>query len=223
MSIANTPEAEVIHLSGVDWETYCRLRDDPDNDHVRMTYLDGELTIESPEYRHDTGSRRFYEVVTTVAGFWEVDFLAIGTTTLRREGRARLRGAGKEADEGFYLGEDEARVRDNEDLDLAVDPPPSLAIEVENKASSKNALPAYARIGVPEVWVYKVRPKMLRFLRLDGDSYREVDRSVALPRLTPALVLEALAARSGGMGDRLWARWLEAWARELPEPPATDR
>ena len=219
MSIAETPEAEIVHLSDVEWEDYCKLRDDPANDHVRMIYLDGTLTIMSPEYRHDTGSRRFFRVVTTVADAWDINYLAIGTTTLRRQGRARLRGAGKEADEGFYLGEDEARVRDNEDLDMAVDPPPTLAIEVENKATSKHALPAYARVGVPEVWVYKARARALRFLRLEGESYREVDRSVALPRLTPALVLEALAARAPGLGDRLWARWLEGWAQALPEPP----
>jgi len=220
MSIADTTGTAVVHRHDVEWEDYCRLRDDPSNDHVRMTYLDGELTM-SPLSRHDSKSRLLFLLVTTVG---EIDFLIIGTTTLRRQGRARRRGAGKEADEGFYLGADEARVRDNDDLDMAVDPPPSLAIEVDNTVDSKDALPAYARIGVPEVWIYKVKPGTLRFLRLAGAAYEDVDRSLGLPRLTPSLVLEALAARaSGGMGDRLWIRWLDGWARGLPEPPEAGR
>ena len=36
-------------------------------------------------------------------------------------------------------------------------------------------------------------------------------------------MLQALAARSGGIGDRQWVRWLEGWARDLPGPPEADR
>ncbi len=209
-------DREVRH--GVDWATYCRLRDDPANDKVRMTYLDGTL-IMSPRYRHDSRSRRIYDVVRAVAMAWDIPFLVIGTTTLRLEGRGPLGPVGKEPDEGFYLGEVEALVRDNDDLDLAVDPPPSLAIEVDNTADSEAALPIYARIGVPEVWIYKVRARSLRFLGLNDGSYDEINRSLGLPRLTPALVLEALGGRVKGMGDLAWLRWLDAWAQALPEPP----
>jgi Uma2 family endonuclease len=212
-----------LTLRNVEWETCEKLRDDPANDHLRMTYLDGTLTIMSPQLRHDKGSRRLLYVITAVAGAWDVEFMAVGTTTLRREGRVPLEGASKEPDEGFYLGDDEARVRNNEEINLAVDPPPTLAIEVDNRADSEVALPAYARIGVPEVWLYKAQEHALWFGRLVGDHYVEVDRSVVLARLTPALVLQALDARAGGMGDRLWVRWLDAWARALPEPPQDGR
>ena len=208
-----------ITLREVDWEIYEKLRDDPANDRLRMTYLDGNLTIMSPQYRHDGNSRRIFLLVTTVAAAREIDYMLIGTTTLKRAGRAPKQGAGKDSDEGFYLGADEAKVRDNDDINLAVDPPPTLAIEVDNTADSEAALPAYARIGVPEVWRYKAREHALWFGRLAGDHYVEVDRSVALPRLTPSLVLQALDARAGGLGDRLWVRWPDGWARALPEPP----
>ena len=227
MATATPPTApepyDIVTLRDVDWETYCQLRDNPTHDRLRMTYLDGTLILMSPQYRHDGNSRRIYEVVTAVAAAWEIDYMPIGTTTLKRAGRAPKKGAGKESDEGFYLGADEAKVRDNDDINLAVDPPPTLAIEVDNTADSEVALPAYARIGVPEVWIYKARKRSLWFGRLAGDHYAEVDRSVALPRLTPSLVLQALDARGGGMGDRLWARWLEGWARALSEPPEAGR
>jgi Uma2 family endonuclease len=210
-------------LRDVEWEEYCRLRDDPSNDHLRMTYLDGTLTIISPQARHDRSSRSLLYVVTAVVRAWRIVFLAVGTTTLRRKGRARLKGAGKEPDDGFYFGEDVAKVEGVDDLDLTIHPPPNLAIEVDNTVDSESALPTYARIRVPEVWIYKVRQHTLRFGRLVGDEYQEIDRSLGLPRLTPTLVLQALDARSGGMNNLDWLDWLDAWARALPEPPEVGR
>ncbi len=32
-------------LRGISWKTYCRLRDNEHNYHVRMTYLDGTLIL----------------------------------------------------------------------------------------------------------------------------------------------------------------------------------
>ena len=53
-----------------------------------------------------------------------------------------------------------------------------------------------------------------------GDHYEPIDRSLNLPGLTPALVLQALE-EARRLGELDWKDWLLAWARELPEPPAT--
>ncbi len=205
-------------LRNVDWATYCKLRDDPANDHLRMTYLDGDLTIVSPHLVHDIDSRGIMIVVMSVARAYRIRFLAVGTTTLRKEGRGPLPGAGKEPDEGFYLGDVVARVRGKTELDLSIDPPPTLALEVDNSGHSQAALPAYVRIGVPEVWRFDVNEQALWFGRLDGDHYEEIGRSVSLPRLTPTLVLQALEARGQEPDDIDWLDWLDRWARALPEP-----
>jgi Uma2 family endonuclease len=211
------PAGETLH--NVEWATYCKLRDDPANDHLRMTYLDGDLTIVSPQHiGHEIDSRGIFIVVMTVARACRIRFLPVGTTTLRKEGRTSPDRAGKEPDEGFYLGDDVARIRGKTELDLSIDPPPNLAIEVDNTRSSESALPTYARIGVPEVWRFDAVDRTLWFGHLEGDHYEEVGRSINLPRLTPALVLEALEARmrAADVGD--WLDWLEPWARALPEP-----
>jgi Uma2 family endonuclease len=209
-----------VTLRDVEWETYCKLRDEESNNHLRMNYLDGNLTIMSPLARHDLSARRLFLVVVAVARAWRIEFLAVGTTTLRRKGLARLKGAGKEPDDGFYFGADVAKVENLDDIDLTIHPPPGLAIEVDNTGEAKSALPTYARLGVPEVWIYKAREKTLWFGRLQGKAYRKIDRSIHLARLTPALVLQALAARDNDMGNLDWLDWLDAWARALPEPPA---
>jgi Uma2 family endonuclease len=204
-------------IRNVEWTTYCKFRDDPANDHLRMTYLDGDLTIVSPQLVHDFDSRAILLVVIAVARAYRIRFLPVGTTTLRKEGRGPLQGASKEPDEGFYLGEDVARIRGKTDLDLAIDPPPNLALEVDNTGDSEAALPTYARIGVPEVWRFDAVDRSIWFGRLVGDHYEEIGRSLGLPRLTPTLVIEALEARMQEPDYVDWLDWLDRWARALPE------
>ncbi len=207
-------------LRDVDWETYCQHRDEPANDHLRMSYLDGTLILMSPEFVHEEGGESLGLLIRGVTSGLGLEVKGIRMTTLRR-GTARVKGGGKEPDNAFYFGENERRMRRMKTLDLAVDPPPDLAIEVDNKADSEIALPIYARLGVPEVWRYDVRGHALWFGRLAGDAYREVDRSVCLPRLTPTLVLQALKAfEESDMGENAWYEWLKEWARGLPEAPA---
>ncbi len=210
----------IITLRGVDWETYCQLRDEPANDRVRMDYLDGELTLMSPAIRHERRSEILGLFIRGVTSGLGLTVMSIRSTTLRR-GTARRKGAGKEPDNAFYIGENERPMRNMKKkgkLDLAVDPPPDVAIEVDNTRDSRRALAIYARLGVPEVWRYDAPKHSLWFGRLVGDHYEPVDRSLALPRLTPALVLQALDVfDEGEMDENAWFEWLKGWARDLPE------
>ena len=149
-----------------------------------------------------------------------IKLVGTGTTTLRREGKGSRKGNGKEPDNGFYIGANARRIRGKESIDLTIDPPPDLAIEVDNKSDSELALPTYVRIGVPEVWRYDARDHTLWFGHLIGESYESIDRSLCLPVLTPDLVLAALdALDEGDMDDSAWVLWLLDWARALPETP----
>ena len=213
-------EAEGTVLRGIAWTTYLRLRDNPHNYRTRMSYLDGTLILMSPQYLHDHSSRRLALVVDMVTMALLIPCQGTATTTLRRQGVAPRKGTGKEPDYGFYFRENEPRMRNKEQIDLDVDPPPDLAIEVDHKADSSRALKLYARLGVPEVWRYKPKAKTLWFGRLAGGAYESIGRSLNLPRLTPTLVLQALE-EAGRVGETDWKIWLRDWARDLPEAPAT--
>jgi Uma2 family endonuclease len=215
MAIANS--WHVVTLRDVDWETYCQLRDEPANRRIRMDYLDGTLALMSPEYIHDRGAESLGLVVRGVTSGLGLEVKGMWTTTLRRA-TARRKGAGKEPDNAFYIGENERRMRKLKSLDLAVDPPRDIAIEADNTRDSKRALLIYARLGVPEVWRYDAPKHSLWFGRLAGDHYESSDRSLALPRLTPTLVLQALDVFDEGEKDEnAWFEWLKGWARDLPE------
>ena len=210
-----------VTLHNVDWVTYCRFRDDPANDSTRMAYLDGDLTLMSPALRHEKRSEILGLLIRGVTAGLGLEILGIRSTTLRLGGGAPAEGGGKEPDNAFYLGENERRMRKRLELDLTIDPPPDLAIEVDNTSDPQAALPIYARLGVPEVWRLDVLDHSLWFGRLVGGAYVEVDRSVALPVLTPELVLQALDVfDEGEMDENAWFEWLKEWARGLPEAPA---
>jgi Uma2 family endonuclease len=211
-------EAPGIVLQGISWKMYLKLRDNPENYRVRMNYLDGTLTIMSPQYAHENSGWMFGLVIDMVTWVHKIPRRGAGSTTLRHRGAGPRKGTGKEPDLSFYFGDNDARMRNKDDINLEVDPPPDLAIEVDHTHDSKRALKLYARLGVPEVWRYQPKTKTLWFGRLAGKVYEPIDRSVNLPRLTPALVIQALQ-EAERLGELEWKDWLLVWARELPEVP----
>src|SRR4051812_4904729 len=81
-------------LRGITWKTYLRLRDNPSNYRVRMSYLDGTLILMSPQFTHDNNSRRLALVVDMVAWVHRIPHLGTMTTTLRRKGPGPRKGTG---------------------------------------------------------------------------------------------------------------------------------
>ena len=196
-------------ITGVTYDVYLRIRDDPGNRGKRLAYHDGVLEIMSPEFRHDRESRRLCLLVAAYCKMFGVPCEAAGATTFRKGLPGELKGDGKEPDESFYVGtEAVAAVKDKESLDLAVDSPPSLWIEVDNWGSSASRLPLYAGLGIPEVWRYRPRRRLLWFGRLAGRGYEEMASSHALPGLTPAMVLDLLD-EGQKQGQTSWLTWLE--------------
>ena len=82
------------------------------------------------------------------------------------------------------------RIRGKKEIDLMVDPPPDLVIEVEITSPAVPKLPVYARLGVPEIWLHDGRAP--RILRLAGDQYENNNRSGVLPCLTESVLSDFL-------------------------------
>ena len=140
-----------------------------------------------------------------------------GQATYRRE---KL-DAGLEGDKTFYFGEHAVLMRGPLDIDLAVQPPPDLAIEVEVSHSADAALVAWGRLGVPEVW--RFQPKSSQFsilVRRDDGSYSQSERSLVFPALSSADVLEQLT-RANELGADRWNEQLEAWFSGVIRPRLT--
>jgi Uma2 family endonuclease len=208
-----------IVLRNVPWPAYKALRDEPANNHLRMTYLNGTLDIMSPEFVHSKGTTRLSLLVRAVARTFAITYLEASTTTFRRRRQKPLKGYGLEADTSFYFGAHAEQIAPKRHLSLRVDPPPDLAIEVDSTADSRWKLGVYARLGFPEVWRYDVEAATLWFGRLQTDGNNEpIERSEALPMLHVALVRD-IVTRGENLTDSRFEELVEAGIRDELNPP----
>jgi Uma2 family endonuclease len=204
-------------LHGVAYDDYVKYRLDPKNDHLRMTYHNGWLALISPALRHERPAEHLGMIVRAVAAVFAIPYLVSRCTTMRRGVPGTQLGSGKEPDNSFYFAH-LAAVRGKDEIDLETDPPPDLWIEVDNRSSSVGRLPLFAALGVPEVWRYRARRGTLWLGRLEGDRYEEIDRSVSLPMLTPAVALDLLAKAAQAPDDGSWDEQTRDWLRQVLRP-----
>jgi Uma2 family endonuclease len=208
MSTVQTPRGQSLLLPDVDWQTYSRLlRVFAERPAVRLTYDRGVLEIMSPLLEHDIDGRLLGRFVTTMTEELGLPVLSAGSTTFRRRKRRR----GLEADESFWIA-NEPRVRGKRRINLRVDPPPDLAIEVDVTRSSLDRMGIYAALAVPEVWRLD-GPQSLTFHVLQSDgAYAAATNSLSFPQVTPSDLLGFLALR-GQMDENAIVRQFRAWVR----------
>lgn len=176
-----------IILDDVNWRTYARfLEMFAERPNVRLAYDRGRLEIMSPLFEHDLGSRCFAYIVLAIAEEFKLPMLPGGTTTLKH----KLKRRGIQSDECFWLENSRSMVGKTR-LDLTVDPPPDLAIEVEIRRSALNRMSIYAALQVPEVW--RLRKGQLSFHLLSDDGkYKEIPASRVFPGISAAPLLAFL-------------------------------
>ena len=148
-TIKTLPEQRTV-LRNISWETYERLlADHLDSSSPRFAYDRGVLEIVVVSERHERPNRLIAQLVEVLAEEMALELDNLGSATFRRKDLQR----GFEPDSCFYI-QSEERVHGKASLDLNVDPPPDLAIEVDITSHYLPGFPIHARFGVPEVWRY---------------------------------------------------------------------
>ena len=153
-----TPPTELIHLSGISWQTYETLLQELSDRRLRLTYNRGNLEIMAPSPEHELSKEVLGRFVETLAEELEVQIYPLGSTTFKRP---ELSGA--EPDKCFYIRNINT-VRGKRRLDLTEDPAPDLMVEIDVTSSSQNCLQVYADLGVAEVWIYNGDTLMVKQL-----------------------------------------------------------
>jgi Uma2 family endonuclease len=127
---------------------------------ARISYSDGWLEIMVPLPEHEKDKEVVGDLVKILLEILDVDFEPFGSTTLKNE---RMRQA-VEPDTSFYIQNQGAVIGKNR-IDLNIDPPPDLAIEID--ITSRTQFENYQILGVPELWRYKKQGLEI-FLLQDG-------------------------------------------------------
>src|SRR3954471_11347858 len=98
LAIAPSPSGPVV-LHGVSWETYERLLDELDEQHIFLTYDSGELEIMAPSPYHERYKTLLARFIETMTLELEMKVVSGGSTTFRREDLEK----GLEPDECYYI------------------------------------------------------------------------------------------------------------------------
>ncbi|OUL37322.1 hypothetical protein BV372_02685 [Nostoc sp. T09] len=168
--------AEIIHLSGISWQTYENLLTELSaSRRLRLTYNRGTLEIMVPSPEHESYKKILGRFVETLAEELQVRIEPLGSTTFKRPDIS-----GAEPDECFYI-ENINVIRGKKRINLEQDPPPDLVVEIDITSSSTNRFEVYADMGVPEIWRYDGNYFNINILQ--NKKYIAVDRSLAFPNL----------------------------------------
>jgi Uma2 family endonuclease len=195
-----------VLLQGITWQTYQSLVLELESQPAkRLTYDNGMLEIWMPLPPHETYKRLLGRLVEIITEEMDIEIRSLSASTWSRKDLLK----GVEADECYYI-QNEAIVRGKRSIDLMVDPPPDLAIEIDISNPSLPRLPIYAALKVPEVWQFD--GERFKILELVAGEYVTKTQSQALPMVTVEVVQE-LMGQAQKMGETSWAKTVRQWIK----------
>ncbi|MBD1879053.1 Uma2 family endonuclease [Coleofasciculus sp. FACHB-T130] len=186
-AIELTP-GSMISIHNLSWQDFEQILTElGEKRSTRIAYYQGTLEIMSPLALHERPHRIIGDIVKAILDAQGRDWEDFGSTTLKQPEIA-----GVEPDTCFYI-QNASRVRGCTNMDLAVYPPPDLAIESD--VTSKTTLNAYEALRVPEVWIYQNRQLKIYILQNGGyveSSISAIFPDLAITEMIPQLVQKAI-------------------------------
>jgi Uma2 family endonuclease len=162
-----------ILLKDIPWQEFEAILEElGDKRATRLAYYQRTLEIRMPLPEHERAKVILGDLLKILLDEFNLNWEPFGSTTFKRQEMA----AGIEPDDCFYI-QNYAKMIGKKRVDLAVDPPPDLAIEVD--VTSKTQLSAYEALGVPEIWRYK--NQKLSIYLLQNNQYFESKISLNFP------------------------------------------
>jgi Uma2 family endonuclease len=139
---------------------------------ARVAYDNGTLEIMTPLPEHEADKEMIGDLLKALLEELDIEFLSLGSTTFKNPKMLK----GIEPDQCFYI-QNEAAVRGKKRLDLSIDPPPDLAIEID--VTSRTHPDTYAALGVPELW--RRAGNQIQINILSNGQYLEAQTSSVFP------------------------------------------
>jgi Uma2 family endonuclease len=172
-----------IYLNDVSWDEFEQiLLELGEKRATRIAYYAGKLEIRMPLPEHERIKILISNLLVILLEELDLPWESLGSSTFKN---ARMN-TGIEPDDCFYLTNCQAMIGKKR-LDLEIDPPPDLAIEID--LTSPTQLSAYEALAVPEIWRYQ-QGKLAIFVLIEG-HYHESTVSYLFPDLP---VLEGISA-----------------------------
>lgn len=193
--------SEVI-LRQKTWEDYEELLAIRQENTLPKLYFNAktqEIRLMSPLPSHGNRIDTLRDLVKSLLRKQGKDWHCFDPITLKR-----FKQAGVEPDTCFYVNNRQA-ILGKDKIDLAVDPPPDLAIEVD--LTSITDIEAYIPLQIPELWIY--RPGKLSIYIFEGNNYQESDQSLMFKDVDVRTILPKYVELAWNQGSSVALRVFE--------------
>jgi len=204
------PPGQQLLMTDVSWQMYEQLLEEYSEQRgTRINYSQGVLEIMVPLPEHEDDKIIISNLVEILLEELDIEFRNLASTTFKSE----IMQQGLEADSCFYI-ENEAVVRGKKRIDLTVEPPPDLAIEID--ITSRTRFNNYQVLGVRELW--RFNGTKLEINVLQAGQYIQVNESPHFPKL-PLLnqVIPQYLEQSKIEGRNKTMKAFRGWVREQIE------
>ncbi|NQE34486.1 Uma2 family endonuclease [Microcoleus asticus] len=171
----------------------------------RLSYSNGRLEIMVPLPEHEKAKEIIGDMVKILLEVRQIAFESLGSTTLKNERMSQA----VEPDTCFYI-QNQAAVIGKNRLDMSIDPPPDLAIEID--LTSRTQLDNYQILRVPELWRYARRG--LKINVLQAEQYIESDMSPTFPNIPIVELVNQYTQQSQVSGRTRAIQAFKNWVRE---------
>jgi len=210
-AVDHLPNGASLVFHDVSWEDYERLveEDLADRPGLRVTYDEGRLEIMSPLPEHEEYKEIISPMVYLLGDELDINVEPRGSATWKRK---RLR-KGTEPDTCFYVAAHADAIIGKRKIDLDVEPPPDIAVEIDTTRESLIKFPVYAALRVPEIWHYNSRRTSAVIYDLHNESYVEIPASRFFPILTGS-VLADFIEQSKAQGQRAALSAFRKWIKQ---------
>jgi Uma2 family endonuclease len=199
------PPGQKLLLREVTWQEFESIMDElGEHRGTRLAYENGTLELMMPLPEHEDNKEIVGDLIKALLEELDIEFRSLGSTTFKKP-----QTQGLEPDQCFYI-QHEAAIRGKKRIDLAVDPPPDLAIEID--VTSRTHPSIYAALKVPELWRFEEGKLQINVLQA-GD-YQEVSESLTFGSLPLQEVLPRYLEESKTVGRNRAIKAFRQWVRE---------
>ena len=187
--IKSLPDGSVatIPMSWVEYQLLVANRGDRAT--PRLKYANGYLALKMPTFKHGQLDAIVADLIVAILNQQQRDYVRTTPVTLQIPEQA-----GIEPDHCFWLS-NWAAVSGKSRIDLAIDPPPDIAVEVD--VTNFTNIADYIPFEIPEVWL--IRGDILAIFVLTSEGYSQAASSQFFPEGdVPRLYQQVMAAVAEG-------------------------
>jgi Uma2 family endonuclease len=200
------PQGQRVLLENISWQEFENILEElGENRSARIAYDQGTLEIMTPLPEHEFNKEIISDLIKALLEELEINFLSLGSTTFKNIKMYQ----GIEPDNCFYIA-NESKIREKKRLDLTIDPPPDLALEID--LTSRTHQHIYAALGITELWRFE-KGNLLIYLLQDG-QYIEAEKSLNFPNLRIKEVIPDYLQQVNRIGRNQVMKVFRQWVRK---------